>query len=167
MPRPQDIQDLIDHAATVEGTHNISQVPAENSVPMAVDGGTTINDDWISSAFARKGSDGKISVNDLPSTVVLLVNGKIPNGLLPDTITGKIYYSSGNATETNYKLADGTDLAKVISNAVAGSLKSVQNVTSGTGGYVSSAQLSIPATGTLRLTQYMRSGPTTNCNCGN
>lgn len=134
MPRPQDIQDLLDHREATEGEHAITPVPAPASVPMSEEDGK-INNAWLKSSVVTTdgsgGTSGTIPVAVLPDTVVQLVNGKIPNAQLPNTITGKIYQSScdGSAFQgTGFLLSNGQDLSQWIKaqtigvNTVANSL---------------------------------------------
>jgi hypothetical protein len=183
MPRPQDIQDLMDHAVTVGGVHGIQKTPVAEGVPRAKDDGT-LEDGWLSSNIVKKtGAGGKILVSDLPAEVVTLVSGKIANSLLPDTITGKTFQSTGNTTATGYKLADGTDLAAVMKVVVDANMSGVANanvfygqgVNQGTDsrGKVGTGCQIVPAYlptlsrsgSTITLTRYINTDCNCNCDC--
>lgn len=175
MPRPQDIQDLIDHAASSSGIHGFSTTAVANGIPKAAANGK-IADGWISDDFAKKNASGTIVVTELPPEVVLTVNGTIPLALLPSIISGKTFRSTGNTSVTGYQLADGTDLITLINTKVAGALNSVDNTSTNYTGMgpginncdsncsflqcsLRDANLSIPATGLVRLSKSV------NCNC--
>lgn len=132
MPRPQDIQDLIDHRVAAEGEHKITPLSAAGSVPMAGDDGK-IDNSWLKDSVVTTDpdspGDGKIPVAVLPDTVVQLVNGKIPMGQLPDWIQGKVYQSNRDgspAQGTGFILSTGVDLMTYFQSQM-GSVRTVRN----------------------------------------
>jgi hypothetical protein len=118
MPRVQDVQDLIDHTVATEGVHKMTKTPTPGGVPVAYFDGK-IDDKWLSDNILKVGDKGeKITAEDLPDNVIWLVSGKIPAKYLPSTIKATAFQSGGSKTATNYFLADGTDLALLISSSI-------------------------------------------------
>jgi hypothetical protein len=127
MFKPQDIEDLIEHTAQKQGVHSMSVTPTPGGVPVAKADGF-IDDDWLSNQIIKKGTGGKISVEDLPDGLAMTENGSIPPRILPDPLKTDIFKSSGTTSVTKFLLADGSDLITVINNKVgAGGIKRIED----------------------------------------
>jgi hypothetical protein len=126
MFKPQDIEDLIEHTAQKQGVHSMSVTPTPGGVPVAKADGF-IDDDWLSNQIVKKGTGGKISVEDLPDGLAMTENGSIPPRILPDPLKTDKFKSSGTVTATKFLIADGTDLAVLIaSKAGGGGIKRIE-----------------------------------------
>lgn len=173
MPRTQDIQDLIDHAASTEGVHQMTKAPKGGGVPVAYFDGT-IDNNWLSDNILKVGDKGeKITAEDLPDNVIWLVSGKIPAKYLPSTIKATTFQSGGTQTATNYFLADGTDLAALINNSIGdGDPIAIIDNRYVTASYLSSEEANLPVwdahlqiiDGVLTLKE-KKGRNAGNCNC--
>lgn len=85
--------------------------------------------------------------------------GKINTNFLPVVTSTTTFKSGGNTTTTGFQIASGADLSTIFTKA-ASTLTGVENVTSGTNTFVTSASLSV-VSGKIRLTTLKG----TNCNC--
>jgi hypothetical protein len=127
MFKPQDIEDLIEHSAQKQGVHSMTTVPTPGGVPVADENGF-IDDGWLSSQIIKKGTGGKISVEDLPDGLALTETGSIPPRILPDPLKTDVFQSNGTTSATKFLLADGTDLVTLIANKVgAGGIKAIED----------------------------------------
>lgn len=179
MPRPQDVQDLIDHRAATTGEHKITPVSAPDSVPLAEADGK-INNGWLKDTVVTTDgggtSGGKIPVAVLPDTVVQLVNGKIPMGQLPNDLTLTTYKSGrdGSAAQgTGFILSTGEDLmsyfqkqmgsVRTVRNAISVANQSTQAISQC---YTSSLSLGLEANNTQIVLTAVLTPFNCNCNCG-